>query len=153
MTWYYFTWFASTVVSKRACFWNLSGCSRSVASSRCMDMSAFQGKPSFECQEDIYERKCFSSPFHPQIDLCLPRPCPHSPHTMQNSCWKWVCVTWPLGGLQQGLEAVKSSPLQPWTAPPLSQSQRGKDLNLEWPQLAKSPMGSSTGQSSGSPHP
>lgn len=69
--------------------------------------------------------------FHPQIDLCLPRPCPHSVHTPRNSCWNWVCVTWPPGGWQQGLEAVKSRPLQPRTAPPLSQSQRGKDLNLE----------------------
>ncbi|TNN44615.1 hypothetical protein EYF80_045185 [Liparis tanakae] len=36
-----------------------------------------------------------------------------------------------VGGSQQGLEAVKSRPLQPRTAPRLSQSQRGKDLNLE----------------------
>lgn len=114
---------------------------------------SFKNKPSSDCQENIYWWRWLSSPSHPQSDLRLPRACPRSPHTQQNSCWKWVCVTGPLGGSQQGLEAVKSRPLQPWTAPPLLQSQRGKDLNLEWPHQAKSPMGSSTGHSSGSPHP
>lgn len=94
---------------------------------------SFKNKPSSDCQENIYWWRWLSSPSHPQNDLRLPRACPRSPHTQQNSCWKWVCVTGPLGGSQQGLEAVKSRPLQPWTAPPLSQSQRGKDLNLEWP--------------------
>ena len=117
-----------------------------------MDES-FENKPSSNCQENIYWRRWLSSLFHPRRDLRLPRPCPGSIHTPPNSCWKQVCVTGPLGGSQQGLGAVKSRPLQPWTAPPLSQSQRGKDLNLEWPHQAKSPMGSSAGQSSGSPHP
>lgn len=114
---------------------------------------SFKNKPSSDCQENIYWRRWLSSPSHPQNDLRLPRASPHSPHTPQNSCWKWACVTGPLGGSQQGLEAVKSRPPQPWTAPPLSQSQRGKDLNLGWPHQAKSLMGSSTGHSSGSPHP
>ncbi|CAB1418452.1 unnamed protein product [Pleuronectes platessa] len=67
----------------------------------------------------------------PGMTSVYPGACPRSPHAPHNSCWKRVCVTGPLGGSQQGLEAVKSRPPQPWTAPPLSQSQRGKDLNLE----------------------
>lgn len=75
-----------------------------------LDMWAFERKSL--SQEDIYGRKWFSSPSHPEIDLCLARPCPHSPRTTQNSCWKWVCVTWPPGGVcSRGWRPSRAGPI------------------------------------------
>lgn len=50
------------------------------------------------------------SPSHPQNDLRLPRACPHSPHIPQNSCWKWVCVTGPLGAPSRGWRPSRAGP-------------------------------------------
>lgn len=50
------------------------------------------------------------SPSHPLNDLRLPRACPHSPHIPQNSCWKWVCVTGPLGAPSRGWRPSRASP-------------------------------------------
>lgn len=114
-----------------------------------------KNKPSSDCQESIYWWRWLYSPLPipppewPPFTQGMP---PFPTHPTELLLEMGLCYRAP-GGSQQGLEAVKSRPLQPWTAPPLSQSQRGKDLNLEWPHQAKSPMGSSTGHSSGSPHP
>lgn len=66
--------------------------------------------PSSDCQKNIYWERCLFSPSHPQNDLCLPRACPRYLHTVQNSCWKWVCITGPLGARSRDWRPSRAGP-------------------------------------------
>lgn len=85
------------------------------ASTKTHEDESSKNKPSSDCQENIYWRRWLYSPPpppppHPQNDLRLPRACPHSPHIPQNSCWKWVCVTGPLGAPSRGWRPSRAGP-------------------------------------------